>query len=370
MSDPNGVLLQAFHAHILDLDQHLQALQDQAEAISQAGVTAVWLPTIAQLSGPQLSDLAAAPALEQQYRQTIATLRTQGMQIYTELSDESQQTRVDGFCLAIDLPSLQSQRLKQLSLQSVEQSSEQPSEHSSPTPFMMSECWSEQVENLHQYINSTAGQISLLDVPLHFNFHRASRSGGYYDMSKLLNNTLMQQQPALAVTFVENHRSQPLQPLLSPPESVVESWFKPLAYAIILLRREGYPCLFYPDYYGAHYRASGSDGQEHEIWLDSHRWLLDKFLYARQHYAYGKQMDYFDQNCVVGWTRWGNATHPKTMAVIMSDGWGGSKWMHLGRPDAAYHDVTEHIQGAVYTDANGWGEFFCRSGSVSVWLEE
>ena len=121
-------------------------------------------------------------------------------------------------------------------------------------------------------------------------------------MSKILDGTMMQQQPALAVTFAENHDSQPLQAL----ESVVEPWFKPLAYAIILLRREGYPCIFYADYYGAHYRDLGRDGKEHEIWMDSHRWLLDKFLYARRVYAYGDQYDYFDHDSVVGWTRLGN----------------------------------------------------------------
>lgn len=66
-------------------------------------------------------------------------------------------------------------------------------------------------------------------------------------MRRILDNTLMQQQPALAVTLVENHDTQPLQALESP----VADWFKPLAYAIILLRQEGYPCVFYPDYYRA-----------------------------------------------------------------------------------------------------------------------
>ena len=31
-------------------------------------------------------------------------------------------------------------------------------------------------------------------------------------------------------------------------ESFIESWFKPSAYAIILLRNAGYPCIFYGDY--------------------------------------------------------------------------------------------------------------------------
>jgi alpha-amylase len=180
-------------------------------------------------------------------------------------------------------------------------------------------------------------------------------------MRRILDGTLMQQQPSLAVTFVENHDSQPLQSL----ESVVESWFKPLAYAIILLRREGYPCVFYADYFGAHYNDKG-----HEIWMDTHRWLIDKLLHARKHYAYGPQYDYFDHWNTIGWTRLGDAEHPKAMAVLISDGPSGSKWMEVGKPNAIFHDLTEHIKEPVYTNAHGWGEFRCNGGSVSVWIEQ
>ncbi len=79
-------------------------------------------------------------------------------------------------------------------------------------------------------------------------------------MRQIFDNTLVQQQLTLAVTLVDNHDSQPLQAL----ESGVEGWFKPLAYALILLRQEGYPCIFCADYYGAHYRDQGRDGQEYE----------------------------------------------------------------------------------------------------------
>lgn len=227
--------------------------------------------------------------------------------------------------------------------------------------FTVGEYWSDDIEALHWYIRNTGGRMSLFDVPLHYNFHRASRMGGYYDMRTILDGTLMQQQPTLAVTFVENHDSQPLQAL----ESVVESWFKPLAYALILLRREGYPCIFYADYYGAHYHDKG-----YEIWMDSHRWLLDKFLFARQNYAYGPQYDYFNHWDIIGWTRLGDSQHPKAMAVIMSDGSGGSKWMEVGKPNTAFYDVTEHIPETVSTNADGWGKFRCNGGSVSVWLEQ
>jgi alpha-amylase len=232
--------------------------------------------------------------------------------------------------------------------------------------FMVGEYWYNDINTLHWYLNITAGKMSLFDVPLHYNFHTASKSGGNYDMRCILDGTLMQQRPTHAVTFVENHDSQPLQAL----ESVVEPWFKPLAYALILLRAEGYPCVFYADYSGAEYEDSGRDGNRYKIYLPSHRWLIDKFLYARQNFAYGPQYDYFDHWNVIGWTRLGDAQHPKAMAVLMSDGPGGSKWMEVGKPNAKFYDLTEHIKEPVYSNEWGWAEFHCPGGSVSVWVQE
>ena len=53
----------------------------------------------------------------------------------------------------------------------------------------------------------------------------------------------MEADPFHAVTLVANHDTQPLQALEAP----VEPWFKPLAYALILLRENGVPSVFYPD---------------------------------------------------------------------------------------------------------------------------
>jgi len=232
--------------------------------------------------------------------------------------------------------------------------------------FAVGEYWADDVEALHSFISQTGGQLSLLDVPLHYNFHRASRASGHFDMRRILFGTLMREQPALAVTFVENHQSQPLQLM----ESVVEPWFKPLAYALILLRREGYPCVFYGDYYGGHYWGQGQDGKIHEVWLNAHRWLIDRFLYARKHFAHGPQYDYFDHPECIGWTRLGNAEFPGAMAVMMSDAAPGSKWMEVGKPHTWFYDVTEHVQEPIRTNELGWGDFSCNGGSVSVWVEE
>ena len=206
----------------------------------------------------------------------------------------------------------------------------------------------------------------MFGVPLHYHFHYASKAGGNYDMRQLLEGTLMAQRGRDTVTFVENHDSQPLQAL----ESCVDPWFKPLAYAIILLRREGYPCIFYADYYGAAYDDTGRDGNRHHIVMPSHRAILDTLLHARQNHAWGEQIDYLDHQNRIGWTRLGDDEHPQAMAVLMSDGMEGTKWMEVRRHNATFLDVTGNVGGTVVSNENGWAEFRCNGGSVSVWIQQ
>ena len=207
--------------------------------------------------------------------------------------------------------------------------------------------------------------MHLFDAPLHRNFHLASRHGSGYDLRRLLDGTLMRHLPHLAVTLVENHDTQPLQAL----ESVVEAWFKPLAYAFILLRREGYPCVFLPDFEGAYYRDRGHDGQMHEVWLVSHNWILKRLMAARRDHAYGEQQDWLDHPTCIGWTRHGSAEHPGGLAVLMSNAGEGWKWMSTGRPHTSYVDITQHRSEIITTNEHGWAEFSCAAGSVSVWVK-
>ena len=84
-------------------------------------------------------------------------------------------------------------------------------------------------------METTGRTMCLFDVPLHYHFFDASNSGDGYDMRQLLSNTLTAHDPTRSVTFVDNHDTQPGQSL----ESLVQPWFKPLAYAFILLRADG-----------------------------------------------------------------------------------------------------------------------------------
>jgi alpha-amylase len=230
--------------------------------------------------------------------------------------------------------------------------------------FAAGEYWSTHIEALKHFTEITEGGMMLFDSGLHYNFGEAGKKGKDYDLQRIFDNTLIKEAPNLAITLVSNHDTQPLQAL----ESVVEAWFKPLAYALILLRRDGYPCIFAADYYGAKYKDLGKDGQEYEIDMPSHRWIIDKFLETRKKYAYGDQYDYFDHPNCVGWTRIGNENHKGGIAVLLSNGEDGSKNMQTASPDTTYIDITEHINEPIVTDSEGWGEFRCLSGSVSVWI--
>jgi alpha-amylase len=232
--------------------------------------------------------------------------------------------------------------------------------------FAVGEYWSYELDDLECFITQTDGKIHLFDAPLHNNFHVASTKGQNYDLRQIFDNTLVKYQPTLAVTFVENHDSQPLQSL----ESVVENWFKPLAYALILLREAGYPCIFYGDYYGGSYKDRGRDGNEYEIVLQSHRPTIDRLLQARREFAYGIQYDYFDHPNTVGWTRLGTPEHPASMAVVMGNGNAGTKWMEVGKPNTLYIDMTGAVTTSIMTNADGWGDFCCQGGSVSVWIPQ
>ncbi len=224
--------------------------------------------------------------------------------------------------------------------------------------FSVGEYWHWDVNKLNNYIEKTNGIVSLFDVPLHFKFHDASKAHGDFDMSKLLEGTLVQTNPLKAVTFVDNHDTQIGQSL----QSWVEDWFKPHAYSIIMLRRDGYPCVFYGDYYGIPHDNVEPKKKE-----------LDIFMKLRKKFAYGVQHDYFDNNNVVGWTREGDEDHKDSgLAVIMSDGSGGTKRMYIGKQFAGMHfvDAFNNAKYNIKIDDDGCGEFYCNRASVSVWIKK
>ena len=177
-------------------------------------------------------------------------------------------------------------------------------------------------------------------------------------MRKILDNTLLKQIPGAAVTFVDNHDTQPGQALFS----WIQECFKPLAYAIILLRREGFPCVFYGDFYGIPSHDVKAMGKK-----------IENLLKIRKYFAYGEQIDYFDNFNIIAWVRTGDEEHGNSgLVAIMSDGPGGGKLINVGEKlaNSVFYDYTGSIKETVYVDTEGNGIFYCNGGSVSVWVRK
>ena len=144
-------------------------------------------------------------------------------------------------------------------------------------------------------------------------------------------------------------------------QSWIPSWFKEIAYSIILLRREGYPCIFYGDYYGIQH--DNIEPMEN----------LKTLLLLRRDRAYGEQVDYFDNENIIGWVREGDKEHKDSgLVVIMSDNAGGSKQMNAGEnlANCVLVDITGNMKENVYIDKDGNGIFYCDGGSVSIWVKK
>lgn len=235
--------------------------------------------------------------------------------------------------------------------------------------FYVGEYWNDQsADSLKKYIDVSQGRMQLVDAPLHHNFYRLSTQGRDYDVSKIFENTLLEHHPELSVTFVSNHDSQPLQLLEKP----IADWCNPIAYAIILLREQGIPCVFYPDLYGAEYTDKGKDGNEYHIVLNKVK-ELPRLLTVRKHLAYGKQHDYLDHNNTIGWTREGiEEKKDSGCAILLSGGDNGWKYMELGKQHAGhvFVDCLGKIKRKIMVDKNGGAKFYCKGGSVSVWVSE
>lgn len=221
--------------------------------------------------------------------------------------------------------------------------------------FFVAEYWNADAKELDEYLDETDMLLTLFDVSLHFKFHQASIEEDKFDLRTIFDDTVVVNDPLHTVTFVENHDTQPGQSL----ESEVLPWFKPQAYALILLREAGYPCVFYGDYCGTENGSLKPIGA-----------VLDKLMALRRIYAKGDQEDYFEKENCIGWVRDNFEAAP--MAVIVSNDQADSIRMYVGEDAAgdSYADYLGHLEDKIIIDEEGYGEFPVAERSVCCWLKD
>lgn len=223
--------------------------------------------------------------------------------------------------------------------------------------YFIGEYWAADFGELNHYLDETDYNVDLFDVRLHFNFQQISKDPASFDLRSLFDNTLVQTHPTKAVTFVDNHDSQPGQSL----ESWVHDWFKESAYAIILLRKEGYPCVFGGDYFGI--------GGENPI--PGKKEIIDRLLELRRDYAYGEQENYYASENLMGFVRRGDEDHPGRLAVLISTGDKAELKMFVGQDHAGktYTDFTGKEPDDIVIGQDGFGTFTVGPRSVTCWIE-
>ena len=224
--------------------------------------------------------------------------------------------------------------------------------------YAVGEYWSVNIDTIRSFLEKTGNVMNLFDVPLHYNLFRASISNGEFNMSEIFNGTLVESDPDKAITFVDNHDTEPGQAL----ESFVLDWFKLQSYILIMLTKSGMPCVFYGDYYGIPEKG-----------IEPKDKMLDMLLKIRKYYAYGDQIDYFNDQNIIGFVRTGDYEHPDSgLVAVLTDAEGGSIQMNVGPnlADTVFYDCTGNISETVYVDAGGNGIFYCNDGSASIWIKQ
>ncbi|SJX66056.1 probable alpha-amylase [Sporisorium reilianum f. sp. reilianum] len=238
-----------------------------------------------------------------------------------------------------------------------------------PIAFSVGEFWKDSLDSCLKYLTEFGDeQFSLFDAPLHYNFKEAGDGAENYDLRKIFDGSIVQARPIDAVTLVENHDTQKGQAL----ESTVPAQFKPLAYAIILMRVDGYPCVFLGDLDGCNPTGIDNGEGKAEPMAD-----LEKFVKARKYFAYGEQKEYWDHANCIAWVRTGTKADDGSgydaSATIICNGSGqGSKWVEVGKQYVGQNfvDVIGWFQGQSKVNDDGWVEVHCHPRSASIWVPE
>jgi alpha-amylase len=157
-------------------------------------------------------------------------------------------------------------------------------------PFGVGECWDSDrtVEDWLVEANTWSDNpVAAFDFPLRYRLRDLCGQYGFSLRRLADGGTLLQDQPAQAVTFVENHDVARSDPIVAD---------KMLAYSFILTH-EGYPCVFWRDYFGYGLAREGApDGisalvRAHEDCAGGQTAVLhvDDDLYIMQRSGWGRQ---------------------------------------------------------------------------------
>ncbi len=215
--------------------------------------------------------------------------------------------------------------------------------------FAVGEFWSGDPQILLQYLKDSGHCMKLFDVALHYRLQQYSNHPENADLREVFKGSLVELEPEYACVFSDNHDTQPGQALYS----WVEDWFKPISYALLLLRDCRYPCVFYGDLYGINHDNIAPVPN------------LDKMIWIRKNLLSGAVIDFNDDDkqktC---WMAPGD--HPVIVIASIGD-WKSATVQDLSLAGHVFTDIN-YPEHEIWVDENGRADFTCPERNVSVYI--
>lgn len=228
---------------------------------------------------------------------------------------------------------------------------ESAAEHVGRDLFAVAEYATADVSSIDGFLDQTEGKMHAFDFPLQDAFRAAGQAGHDFDLRKLADAGLVACRPELSVTFVDNHDTDPAQ----GGGRWVDDAFKVSAYAFILLRKGGMPCVYAGDFDG------GED-------LTEFGEPIGRLMALRRRYNFGDQQDHFDQPERIAWVRTGDEQHPGAMVVVLGHAAGGALELATTRSQTQFVRAFGGDEARVTTDDQGVATFPVSSDGVEVWV--
>jgi alpha-amylase len=209
-------------------------------------------------------------------------------------------------------------------------------------PFCVGEYWDSEVSiedwlNLANSFNDNP--VTAFDFPLRYHLKDLCDTYGYDLRGLLAADSVLMTEPDSAVTFVDNHDTTQ-----NPGDAVIND--KLLAYAFILTH-QGYPCVFWPDYFNYGLSRTGTANG------------LDALIAAHERYAGGDAANLWADATLYIMQRSGYASQPGLVLVLNNRGdiWNGAtvktQWMNGHLTPVAWDGNDQSRPEEKYTGGDG-----------------
>ena len=221
-------------------------------------------------------------------------------------------------------------------------------------PYGVGECWDSDrsiedwLEETNAWSDNPAGAF---DFPLRYRLKDLCQTYGFSLRQLTAAGTVLTDRPATAVTFVENHDVVRDDPIVND---------KMLAYAFILTH-EGYPCVFWQDYYTWNLALEGSPSG------------IAALVGAHEDYAGGAtDVLHLDDDLYI-MQRPGAGTQSGLIFVLNNRGdWNGAevqtRWINTNFAPVAWRGRDDLGQPeAKRTDTNGRGDFWAPPRGYAIY---